>query len=301
MYEIMNYEGWPDCVRLYNEGVEVIAATVIGCRILRAGFINGQNFFYLSPEDAGKTGGDDWRIYGGHRLWHAPEAIPRSYYPDNRPVEYFLRDNTLTLRQEREETTGIIKEMEIVLHPSANELTITHRLINKNLWPVSLSPWAISAMAPGGLAIVPQEPFGEGDEYLLPARPLILWSYARMQDPRWFWGNEYILGAQDPNENSEQKIGVLNKQGWCAYSLNGELFLKRFSYAPGRQYPDFNSNNEIYINRHFLEIETLGPMEDIAPGEAVAHTEHWLISKATSDNVEEVIGRQILPMTQSFL
>lgn len=301
MHEMVSYEGWPNCIRFYNDEIELIAATDIGCRILRAGYIDGQNFFYVSPDDAGKTGGDGWRIYGGHRLWHAPEAIPRSYYPDNDPIEYLLQDNKLTLRQAREETTGIVKEMEIVLHPSANEIKLTHRLINKNLWTVSLSPWAISAMAPGGAAIVPQEPFGEGDEFLLPARPLALWPYARMQDTRWFWGNDYILGAQDPNEHTEQKIGVLNKQGWCAYHLNRELFLKRFSYEPRRQYPDFNSNNEIYINQHFLEIETLGPIADLAPGEAAEHTEYWLISKTSSDNVEEIMQRHILPITQSFL
>ena len=31
--------------------------------------------------EKGKTGGSEWHIYGGHRLWHAPEVMPRTYYP----------------------------------------------------------------------------------------------------------------------------------------------------------------------------------------------------------------------------
>ena len=82
--------GWPHCLRLSNAEVELIIATDIGIRILHFGFIGGKNIFYLSPEDLGKTGGDHWRIYGGHRLWHAPEAIPRTYSPDNEPHQVFF-------------------------------------------------------------------------------------------------------------------------------------------------------------------------------------------------------------------
>src|SRR6185312_17000359 len=146
-------------------------------RILRLGFIGGQNILYLSPEDKGKQGGDTWRIYGGHRLWHAPEAIPRSYSPDNKPITYRYDQQTLKITQPVEESTGIVKEMEVSLSPDLNQITVLHRLINQNLWDIKSSAWALSALAPQGRAIIPQEPYGEGDAYLLPARSLALWSY----------------------------------------------------------------------------------------------------------------------------
>jgi hypothetical protein len=300
MHEKIEFNGWQNCLRIYNDEIEVIVATDIGIRILRAGFINGQNFLYLSPDDAGKIGGSDWRIYGGHRLWHAPEAIPRSYAPDNSPVEYSIKGNTLTLTQAKEASTGIIKEVEISLHASKNEVTVVHRLINKNLWAIRVSPWAISALDKGGTAIIPQEPYGEGDEFLLPSRPLVLWQYTQMQDPRWFWGNKYILANQDTEHTSEQKIGVLNKEGWVAYHLNKEILIKTFVNRTG-DYPDYNSNNEIYINENFLEIETLGPLEAVGADSVLEHTEYWLLAKTDFTSSEEAIDSNVLPLVNSFM
>ena len=225
--------GWPNCIRISNAETELVVATDIGLRLLHFGFKGGQNFFYLSPDDKGKQGGDQWRIYGGHRLWHAPEANPRSYSPDNDPVQYSLDHQGLKITQRKEAGTGIVKEMEISLSPDKNQLKVLHRLINQNLWPVKLSAWALSALAPGGMAIIPQEPFGEGDEYLLPTRSMALWSYTNMNDPRWIWGRKFIRAHQEPSLQSEQKIGVLNKQGWVAYHLGEDMLIKFFGIRSG--------------------------------------------------------------------
>ncbi|MEO6870428.1 MAG: hypothetical protein ABI168_12325 [Ginsengibacter sp.] len=300
MQEKINYGGWPNCIRLCNDEIELIVTTDIGPRIIRFGFIGKQNLFYQSAEDGGKIGGNDWRIYGGHRLWLAPEAIPLSYHPDNNPVISKYEGGTLTLTQPKETTSGMVKEMEITLSPDKTEVTVLHRLINQNLSEVELSPWAISAMASCGRAIIPQEPYGVGNDYLLPARPLSLWHYTKMNDRRWIWGNKYIQAIQDPANTSEQKIGLLNKQGWIAYYLNGELLIKKFDYNTDTIYPDFCSNNEIYINGNLLEIETLGPLKKIPSGGAVFHTEHWLLTKATAGESEESIDVNILPIVNTF-
>src|SRR5882672_7338821 len=128
MYEKINYGGWSDCIRLYNGEMELVVTTVVGPRIVRAGYIGGQNFFYLSPGDQGRTKDKEWRIYGGHRLWHAPEAMPRSYCPDNHPIDHVMRDDVLVLTQPEEATTGIVKEMEISLSPDENRVRVLHRL-----------------------------------------------------------------------------------------------------------------------------------------------------------------------------
>jgi len=300
MHEKINYNGWPNCIRLYNREIELIVTTDIGPRIVRAGFINRQNFFYMVPEHYGNTGGEEWRIYGGHRLWLAPEAMPQSYYPDNEKVQFAVQDNRIALRQAKETLSGIVKEMEITLSPDKNELTVLHRLVNQNSSAVEVAPWSISVLAQGGRAIVPQEPYGEGDDYLLPARPLVLWHFTKMNDPRWIWGAKYIQAKQDTTATSEQKIGVLNKQGWTAYYLNKEVLIKKFDFYPDKVYPDFGCNNETYINGDFLEIETLGPLTKIPPGGTTEHTEHWLLTKAEIDESEESIDKNILPLVDSF-
>jgi hypothetical protein len=298
--EHISYLGWPNCIRLSNAETELVVATDIGLRLLQYGFKGGQNLFYLSPDDKGKQGGDQWRIYGGHRLWHAPEANPRSYSPDNDPVQYSFEHQLLKITQCREAGTGIVKEMEISLSPDKNQLKVVHRLINRNLWPVKLSAWALSALAPGGMAIVPQEPFGEGDEYLLPTRSMALWSYTNMNDPRWIWGRKFIRAYQDSSLASEQKIGVLNKQGWVAYCLGEDILIKCFAFDPYAVYPDFQSNTEIYFNDKFLEVETLGPYASIEPGGKTEHTEYWLLHKGGIGNGEDSIEQTILPLVAAF-
>lgn len=300
MEENIVYMGWPHCIRLRNAEVELIIATDIGLRILHVGFIGKQNFFYLSPDQMGKTGGDSWRIYGGHRLWHAPEVMPRTYAPDNDPVFYSFDSDTLKISQPKESSTGIIKEMEIRLSPDKNQVTILHRLINENRWDVKLSAWALSALAKGGRAIIPQEPFGEGDDYLLPARSMALWQYTRMNDPRWIWGSKYIQAMQDSSQSTEQKIGVLNKQGWSVYSLKDELLMKIVDFNPTAEYPDFNCNQEIYINGNFLEMETLGPVVVLPPQGFTEHTEHWSIVSGKPESSEDSIDQVILPKILAF-
>jgi hypothetical protein len=293
--ENISYMGWPDCIRLSNSEVELIIPTVIGLRVLHFGFIGGQNIFYLSPEEKGSRGGNQWRIYGGHRLWHAPEASPRTYSPDNHPISYSYDSQTLKLIQPEEKDTGILKEIEISLSADKNLVRVLHRLTNQNRWSVRLSAWAISALTPGGTAIIPQEPYGDGNDYLLPARSMALWSYNRMNDPRWIWGNKFIQAKQDPDRHSEQKIGVLNKQAWACYCTKDEFLIKVFDFDQAKEYPDFNCNNEIYINGNFLELESLGPYLDIPSLGKTEHTEYWLLSRGGAGNTEESIEQEILP------
>jgi hypothetical protein len=296
--ENIYYKGWPDCIRLSNSEVEILIPTDIGLRILHFGFIGADNIFYLNPDDAGKRGDEFWRIYGGHRLWIAPESIP--YHPDNNPVQYIFEPLCLKISQPVEKATGVIREMEISLSDARPELRVLHRIINQNSKPVKLAAWALSVLAGPGTAIIPQEPYGSGDDFLLPARSMALWSYTTMADPRWCWGNKYILAKQDPGLASEQKIGFMNKQGWVAYQYGNNTLIKVFSFDPAAVYPDYGSNNEIYINGNFLEIETLGPYTELPPGGRTEWIEWWQLSRGNPELSETAIDQYFLPRVAEF-
>ncbi len=298
MQEKVSYGGWPNCIRLTNGKIELIITTDVGPRVIRFGFVGGQNIFKEFPDQMGKKGGQEWRSYGGHRLWHGPEAMPRTYFPDNEPVKYSWDGKVLKLAQSVETTTGIVKEMEIALDPSEDHVTVLHRLVNESLWDVDLAPWALTVMAPGGKAIFPQEPYRSHDEYLLAARPMVLWGYTNMQDLRWTWGSKYIQFRQDPKAATNQKVGIMNTLGWSVYNLNGDLFLKRFGFDPKAKYPDFGCNNETYTDAQMLEIESLGPLVKLAPKEKVDHLEHWFLVKGVLGNDEASLDRDLLPMVR---
>ncbi|GAH89324.1 unnamed protein product, partial [marine sediment metagenome] len=243
-------------------------------------------------------GGDEWLIYGGHRFWHAPEEAPRSYCPDNGPVEAVLSGSTLKITQPTEPETGIAKEIEISLHQDQGGATVVHRLTNNNLWEITAAPWALTVMAQGGTAIFPQEPYRPHPEYLLPARPLVLWHYTDMSDPRFAWGAKYIQLRQDPTATTKNKIGMRNAQGWAAYCLAGDVFMKRFPVVEGATYPDFGCNSEAYTDADMLEIESLGPLAPIAPGGSVEHTEKWFLFKGEIGESEADIEKDLLPLVK---
>jgi len=297
--EKISYGGWKNCLVLKNKAVELIMTTDVGPRVIRFGFIKGQNLFKEFPKDMGKTGGGKWRAYGGHRLWHAPEASPRTYTPDNAPVPYEWNGRTLILRQKKETTTGIRKEMEITLDQKKNHAIILHRLINTNPWDIEAAPWCLTVMREGGRAIFPQEPYRPHPEYLLPARPLVLWHYTDMKDPRWIWGTKYIQLRQDPRAKTKQKIGMRNTLGWASYYVNGELFLKRFAFNSAAIYPDFGCNAEVYTDPDMLEMESMGPYTKIpADGGCVEHVEHWYLYKKDLEEDEESLDKNLFPLIE---
>ncbi len=278
------YLGSPNNIKLSNGTVELVLATDYGPRIMRyalAGAPEEGNVFATIPPDKPnlKTELGDWFIRGGHRLWHAPEAVPRSYVPDDSPVEVKFDGATVKLIQPVEKVTHIQKEVWITLDPQGSHVTVLHKLTNKGLFTVTMSCWAMSAMNKGGIAILPQEPYQSHDDEVRPARSMTVWGYTDLTDPRWMIGKSVITLTQNPDITTSQKIGILNKQGWSAYFHAGALFVKRFAYEKGKEYPDLGCNNETYADGVFLELETLGPLEKVDPGQAISFQEDWWLYK----------------------
>ncbi len=298
MRKKVKYAGWPNCVKLTNGRIELVVTTDVGPRVIRFGFVGGQNLMKEFPAQLGKTGGSAWRPYGGHRFWHAPEVSPRTYAPDNAPVKHSYDGRTLTIVQPTEPSTGMAKEMDITLDSRANCVTLVHRLINNNAWPVEAAPWALTVMTTSGRAIFPQEEYRPHPEYLLPARPLVLWHYSDMSDPRFTWGERFIQLRQDPKAKTKNKVGMKNTLGWGAYTLNGDLFIKRFPFDPAAAYVDFGCNTECYTDPDIIEIESLGPLSTIAPGASVTHTERWYLFKADIPADDARLADKLLPFVK---
>lgn len=290
------YAGWHNCYRLSNPKIELILTSDIGPRIIRFGFPGEENEFKEFGEQMGASGGDEWRIYGGHRLWHSPEAKPRTYHPDNDPVLIEEYEGYIQAYQPVESTTGIQKEMDIALDPNAARVTITHRLRNCGLWDVRLAVWALTVMNLGGTAIIPLPPRGSHTEFLLPTNTISLWAYTNMADPRWTWGQRFILFRQDPKWDTPQKVGAMVPDGWAAYARAGHLFVKKFNFHTGVEYPDMGCCVEVFNRGDMAELETLSPVVTLASGAIVEHVEQWELYRdvPVPQNDEDVI-QHILP------
>lgn len=268
----ISYGGWENCIQIKNKSVDLIITVDVGPRIIRYGFAGSDNELCEVKSTMGLTGGDKWRIYGGHRLWHSPEDEKRTYAPDNGPVTWEEIANGIVTRQNIEPLTGIQKEMEISLAPGNSSVTILHRLTNKGSGPVELSVWSISAMATGGKEIMP---LTQQDTGLLPNRLMALWPYTTLNDQRISFGKRYIILQQDPGIKQPVKIGISNENGWAVYFNHNHLFVKYYTHHMKARYPDFGVSYETYANDFMLEMETLSPLVLLEPNEHVTHAEGW--------------------------
>jgi hypothetical protein len=235
----------------------------------------------------------DYHFHGGHRLWHAPEAMPRSYIPDDDEITITDLPDGVILEGKTEPGTGIRKRIEIRLAADKPSATLTHTIINDGMWPVELSPWAISQFRLGGTVILPM-PVGNSDAAgLLHNRQLSLWPYTRMNDPRVKWDDKFILFKADALPPF--KVGYFNPHGWLAYWLDGVLFRKTFDAQAGMPYPDNNCNAEMYCGNQFVELESLAPLTTLKPGDSVNHVETWDVFNGMDSVPEEI--RQVLAVS----
>jgi hypothetical protein len=293
LIEKISYGGWPNCYRLTDGTLELIITSDIGPRVIRCGFIGGQNFFREFEDQLGHSGEPDWQIRGGHRLWIGPEDIRYTYSLDNSPVEITLGEGRLTATQPVEPETGLQKEMELALVDGG--VRVTHRVTNRNRLAVEFAVWGPSVMAQGGVGITGFPPRGTHPEMLAPTNPLVMWAYTDLSDPRWIFMKKYLALRQDPQAAAPQKIGLYNPHTFGAYLLNGELFLKQYKADPTRVYPEFHCSFQTFTNRDFLELETFGPLCKVQPDETVSMVEHWTIHRGidipawTDDAVDAVL------------
>jgi hypothetical protein len=274
--ELVSYLNLPNCYRLSNGTVELTVATDIGPRILGYNFVGQQNVLGACPESSQTTPWGVWKPWGGHRLWLAPENMPLSYVPDNDPVAFVSDDEfTIRLTANVEKPTGVQKEMLIQLAQEGSSVQITQRITNRGESRLQASIWALTVLRGGGVAIVPQEPFHPFPEVLRPVRPLALWSYTDLSDPRFEITERFIRLRTDESMSQSQKFGVGNSLGWASYQNRGVRFTKHFPFEPGAAYPDFGCNNEVYTAGSLMELESLSPLHQLDQDESAEHIERW--------------------------
>jgi len=280
MIEKAAYGGWPNCYRVSNGEVELLLTSDVGPRVMRFGFVGGQNLFREFEGQMGTSGESEWVPRGGHRVWIAPEDPVKSYAPENEPVSVKVDRDWIEATQPVEPLTGIEKKIAIRMAAAGTDVEVAHTLRNAAAETVTLAPWALSMMARGGHGIHGFPPRGTHPEDLPPTNPLVMWAFTDLADPRWRFSKKYMVLRQDPSNAIPQKLGTGKAKTWGAYLLNGELYIKRYEAVAGPDaYPDFGCCYETFTNADILELETLGPLVQLAPGKSVTHTERWSLHR----------------------
>jgi hypothetical protein len=297
MIEKQNFMGWQNSWLVSNGQIQLVLTGDVGPRIMSFGFSGGQSFFKEFDGQMGTSGESEWMPRGGHRLWIAPEDPVMSYAPDNLPCKVAVHAGVIDATGPVEPLTGLEKKITVKMAAEEAAVEVIHQIRNAGSKPYTLAPWVLTMLAQGGTGIHGFPPRGTHPEVLAPTNPLVMWAFTHLNDPRWTLTRKYLALRQDPRNPLPQKLGSFNRNTWGAYLLNGELFLKRYqAAAEPAAYPDYGCSFETFTNDEILELETLGPMTTLAPGESARHTEHWsahrpvVIPKWTDEELDRVLG-----------
>jgi hypothetical protein len=309
--EEVEYKGWKHNLKISNGDAELIVTLDVGPRIISYKLADGKNVFKEFEDQLGKSGEKTWQIRGGTRLWVGPEDVTRTYYPDNGPVKYSEtpqtkeRDGaTILFTPAPEQEYGIQKELEVQLAAKGSTVHLAYHITNHAKSATDLAAWLPSVMAPGGVEVIPQpahhphpgsvKPETKPSDYG-PSQTMILWPYFDFTDKRWSLGGKYMTLRQD-SKKGPTKIGLAHRLGWVGYLNGGTLFVKRFGYTEGANYPDNGCNYETFSNEAFLEMESLGPVVTLKWGEKAELVESWELVKGVEDFADEDgIDKNVLP------
>ena len=301
----IQYPGFGNCLEIANDFVRVVVTLDFGPRVIRYSFTNGENILYEDTDrvffSSGKAfderygEGSVWYVYGGHRIWTAPEKYPQTYYPDNDPVDYQLTASGAVFTAPVQRVNQYGYTLEVSLREDSSEVQLRYRVTNYGQDPVTLAPWAITALSQGGTEIVPQP---DCDTFTAPNRQIALWPSARMTDRRLTWLDRYMILRQDREAKRNFKFGINSQHGFAMYFNRGDLFVKRFPVIVDGYYPDGGMSFETFTNGLFLEMESLGELKTLMPGESTCHTETWTLFKAelpelTDEMLDSVTAKYI--------
>jgi len=244
------------------------------------GFPGEGNVLGETPQASWDAGHGLYDLLGGHRFWFAPET-PDCSVPDATGLTLApvpgATGPAARLVGAVEAPTALRKTLEVRLDPESAALSVRHILTNEGASTREISLWPITQLPLGGVATVelaapPTEHIGN------PNQLLVLWPYASWTDSRLAIGERSLTVTATPG--APFKIGCGSTLGEVSYLREGVLFTKRFDPAVGAPHADLGSNLEIYCDDRTIELESLGPLVRLAPGESVTHDERWELRRA---------------------
>lgn len=267
---------WGRVLWLSDDKVEIGVALDFGIRVVHMSCVGCENLFYVQPEDLsdGFTNAEGWRLYGGHRIWLAPESSA-SCHPDNDPVKWDETDNGVSITQNIDTLLGVRKTLDIVFREDGG-IGLTQCIYNASDKPIDGAAWGVNTLDGGGTATISFT--NNGMRGCTPHRLVSLWADTNLHDPRLAFEKEKLIAKYMPLSDY-LKLGLYCLDGKAVWENKGQRFTLCFDSLSLSKYPDNGCNFELYMCSKFVELESLGIMTHILPGECANHTETWYLSR----------------------
>jgi hypothetical protein len=263
-------------VTLTNGSITLRIATSFGPRILSCAITDAPNILATLPDATLPWRPDKpFHLRGGHRLWIAPEVPDLTYAPDDEPVTVTSEAGTVTVAAAATTPSPFHKTIALRLHQEEPAVTVAHSLDYAGAEPMEVAPWAITMLRPEGTLLLP---LGATDGAGLQAsRSIVLWPYTRLDDPG-IEIHENLLVVHG-SRSDPTKIGTHGSAGWCAYVVDGLVFVKTVISAGSGHFADLGATFQGFARAEFCELETLGRLRRMQPGVTANHVETWRLTR----------------------
>ncbi len=269
--------GYKDCILLENKNTRVILNPNLGGSMLEYS-LNGKNILFENPAQNGRIwkGGEERFEVPGGRMDIGPEKTTpfrASFF--NKWQGKITGRLSATMISPIDTVLGVQLIRKFTLDSNSSKLTCTQTIENKSSISQAYAHWSRTFARGGGICLVPvarnkRLPQGYAlyrDQQTIDFNPI------PEKNIRKTNGILEILGPI-----SVPKLAIESDSGWTAYLHPMDLlFIKTFPVYPDRLYGDMLSNQVSiwYYKNEKCEIEPLGPLEVIKPGQDVSFTETW--------------------------
>ena len=273
-HEIRNVGNKGSVLWLTDGKTQVGIALDFGIRVVHLSCAGMENLLYEQPADLsdGLTTEDGWKIFGGHRLWLAPESA-LNYYPDKDPVSFELLPNGVTVTQQEDPWLKVQKRLTLTFCDDGS-IFVAQQITNTSEETKSFASWGVNTLDSGEAEIF--HGAGTPGSYN-PERHLSFWGTSSVCDPRIRFEAERIIAKHQPMDTAF-KMGVYSREGKAVYKNKNQQFVLSFEADTEKTYPDGGCNFEIYIDKHVLELEALGEICTLKKNESATHWERWMVT-----------------------
>jgi len=231
----------------------------------------GQNCFWINePLLRGEIGGDpafgSWKNWGGYKTWLAPQSRwpdpnAQSEAMDN--VEWDVLSHSeaeIELRGPIIPWSGLRLGRRLSLAADEPKVRARESMTNAGAEPQTWAVWAVAQFPVPGWAVYPAE--GARRALAPPARSFDGDRLRFVGDSKW-------------------KTGALVSEGWGEYRADSWRWTFRAAFAPHASLPHPDDCNlETWSNSApgYMELEWLGPLVTLEPGESWEWGTEWAIA-----------------------
>jgi hypothetical protein len=269
--------GYDNCIELSNDQIRVVLEPNMGGRVLIYA-LKGNNVLYTDETQAGLVYPE---IPMGHLAAGRFDIGPEKIAPP-RPLLFFgpweakiTGDREADLISQEDASTGVQLVRRFKLDEVGSRLECTQEIINISDEVKRYCFWARTFVKGNGISLTPLNQHSRFPKGYITYGPGNIMNYEPEDEPN-VRIREHILEIIGPPVRP--KFVMDGDIGWMAYiTKDSQLFVKTFPVYPDRVYGEMTgaTSSVWYNGEEMVEIEPIGPLEIIEPGESVAFTEYW--------------------------